>query len=137
MGASKLASHGRGQVVCEQVGSSFPFIDHNKQASSSTDVAEPATDSTEVDKTSKESVSAEQGQLLRAAEPDQCVLKVKTQRQRDTVEFTHSLLGVNGKAAEDPRRRQDARDSGLDVASLDHCDISAEVGMFNKKLMGW
>ena len=31
------------------------------------------------------------------------------------------------------RRRQDARDSGLDVASFDHCDISAEVGMFNKK----
>ena len=45
-------------------------------ATSSTDVAEPATDSTEVDKTSKESVSVEQGQLLRAAEPDQCVLKV-------------------------------------------------------------
>ena len=98
-------------------------------------MAEPATDSTEVDKTSKESVSAEQGQLLRAAEPDQCVLKVKTQRQRDTVEFTHSLLGVNGKAADDPhRRRQDARDSGLDVASCNHCDISAEVRIFNKKL---
>ena len=77
---------------------------------SSTDVAEPATDSTEVDKTPKESVSVEQGQLLRAAEPDQCVLKVKTQRQRDAVEFTHTLLGVNGKAADNPhRRRQDAR----------------------------
>ena len=47
-------------------------------ATSSTDVAEPATNSTEVDKTSKESVSVELGQLLRAAEPDQCVLKVKT-----------------------------------------------------------
>ena len=32
------------------------------------------------------------------------------------------------------RRRQDARDSGMDVASFDHADISAEVGMFNKKL---
>ena len=42
---------------------------------------------------------------------------------------------VSGIAADDPhRRRQDARDSGLDVASFDHCDISAEVGMFNKKL---
>ena len=38
-------------------------------------------------------------------------------------------------AADDPhRRQQDARDSGLDVAAFDHCDISAEVGMFNKKL---
>ena len=59
-------------------------------ATSSTDVAEPVTDSTEVDKTSKEFVPVEQGQLLRAAEPDQCGLKVKTQRQRDTVEFTHT-----------------------------------------------
>ena len=69
-------------------------------ATSSTDVAEPVTDYTEVYKTT-ESVSVEQGQLLQAAEPDQCVLKVKTQRQGDIVEFTHSLLGVNGKAADD------------------------------------
>ena len=49
--------------------------------------------------------------------------------------LTHSLLGVNGKAADDPhQKRQDARDSGLDVASFDHCDILAEVGVFNKKL---
>ena len=88
-----------------------------------------------VEKTSKETVSVEQGQLLRAAEQDQCVLKVKTQRQRNIVGFTRSLLGVNGRAADDPhRRRQDARDSGLDVASFDHCDIAAEVGMFNKNL---
>ena len=98
-------------------------------------MTEPATDSTVVEKTSKETVAVEQGQLLRAAEQDQCVLKVKTQRQRNIVGFTHSLLGVNGRAADDPhRRRQDARDSGLHVASFDHCDISAEVGMFNKKL---
>ena len=61
-------------------------------ATSSTDVAEPVTHSTEVDRTSKESVSVEQGQLPREAKPDQCVLKVKTQRQRDILEFTHSLL---------------------------------------------
>ena len=73
--------------------------------------------------------------LLRAAEPEQRAPKVKTQRQRDTVEFTHSPLGVNGKAADVPhRRRQDARYSGLDVASFGHRDISVEVGMFNKKL---
>ena len=104
-----MTSHGRWQIVCEQVGWSFPFTVTTVQedgATPSTDVAEPATDSTEVDKTSKESVSVEQGQLLRTAEPDQCVLKVKTQRQRDTVEFTHSLLGVNGKAADDPHRRR-------------------------------
>ena len=29
LGASTLASHGRGQFVCEQVGWSFPFTDHN------------------------------------------------------------------------------------------------------------
>ena len=66
-------------------------------ATSSTDVAEPVTDFTEVYKTLKKSV--EQGHLLRAAEPDQCVLKAKSRRQKDTVEFTHSLLGVNGEAA--------------------------------------
>ena len=73
-------------------------------STSSTDVAELVTDSTEVYETTKESLSAEQGQLLRAAEPDQCVLKVKTQRQSDTVESTHSLLGVYGKAADDLHR---------------------------------
>ena len=78
-------------------------------------------------------MSVEQGQLLRAAERDQCELKVKTHRWRDAVEFTHSLLGVNGNATDDShRRRQDVRESGLDVASFDHCDISAEVGVFNK-----
>ena len=42
---------------------------------------------------------------------------------------------MSGKAADDPhQRRQDTKDSGRDVASFDHCDISAEVGMFNKKL---
>ena len=51
-------------------------------ATSSTDVAEPVADFTEVDKTLKESLPAEQGQLLRAAEQDQGVLNVKTQRQR-------------------------------------------------------
>ena len=38
---------------------------------------------------------------------------------------------MSGKAADE---RQDTRDSGLDVASFDHACISAEVGMFNKKL---
>ena len=132
----------------------------------------------------KESVSAEQGQQLRAAESHQCVLNVKakpcpetpTQGQRDIHELTHLLRAaeshqcvlnvkakpcpetptqrqrdihdlthlppvswcpgcVSGKTADDPhRRRKDARDSGLDVASCDHCDISAEVGTFNQKL---
>ena len=40
-------------------------------ATSLPDVAEPDTDSTEVHKTAKESAPVEQGQLLRAAEPDQ------------------------------------------------------------------
>ena len=74
-------------------------------ATSSTDVTEPVADSTEVNKTLKESDPAEEGQLLRAAEHDQGVLKVKTQRQGDTVEFTRPLLGECGEAADDPHRR--------------------------------
>ena len=96
-------------------------------ATSPTDVAKPVTDSTEVCKTLKESVSVEQGQLLRAAEPDQCVLKVKRQRQGDTVEFTHSLLGVNGEAADDPHRRR--QDSDLEDASSGRSDVAAETGI--------
>ena len=52
------------------------------------DVAETDEDSTEIYKTAKESVSVEQGQILQAVEPDQEVLKVKTQ----LLEFTNSLL---------------------------------------------
>ena len=95
-------------------------------ATSSTDVAELVTDFTEVYKTLKESTSVEQGQLLRAAEPDQCVLKVKTQRQRDTVEFTHSLLGVKGRVADDLHRQQ--QDSDLEDAPSDRTDIAVESG---------
>ena len=61
---------------------------------SSTDVAEPVTDSTEVYKTTKESVFVEQGQQLRAAEPDQCVLKVKTRRQIEILSSSHTHCGV-------------------------------------------
>ena len=92
-------------------------------ATSSTDVTEPVTDATEVHKTAKESVPVEQEQLLRAAEPDQCVLNVKTQRQRYTVEFAHSLLGVNGQAVDDLHRRR--QDSDLEDASFDRTDVAA------------
>ena len=92
-------------------------------ATSSTDVTEQVTDSTEVHKTAKESVSVEQEQLLRAAEPDQCILNVKTQRQRYTVEFAHSLLGVNGEAADDLHRRR--QDSDPEDASFDRTDVAA------------
>ena len=91
---------------------------------------EPVADSTEVYRTLKESVSVEQGQLLRAAEPDQGVLKVKTQRQRDTVEFTHSLLGVDGEAADDLHWRR--QDSDLGDASPDRTDIATETGTDTK-----
>ena len=46
-------------------------------ATSSIDVAEQFSDPTDVSKTSKESLSVEQGQPLRAAEPDQFVSKMK------------------------------------------------------------
>ena len=131
MDAGKLASHSRGQVVCEQVGWSFAFTDQNSArewsfVTSSTVVAEPVADSAEVYKTTKEFVSVEQGQLLRAAEPDQCALKVETQQQRDTVEFTHSLLG-EWKSPGDPHRRR--QDSDLEDASFDRTVFAAEAGM--------
>ena len=101
-------------------------------ATSPTDVAEQFSDPTEVSKTSKESVSVEQGQPLRATEPDQCVLKVKakpiperpTQRQRDILELTHTSVSlcpvcVYEEAADDPHRRR--QDSELE----DHADITA------------
>ena len=85
----------------------------------------PLPNTAEAGKTSKESVSIEQGQPLRAAEPGQWATKVRakpipetpTQRQRDRLS--------RAQAADE---RQDTRDSGLDVASFDHADISAEVG---------
>ena len=104
-------------------------------AASSTDVAEQFPDPAEVGKTSKESVSIEQGQPLRAAEPDQCALKVRakpipetpTQRQRDIHELTHlppvswCPACVYRKAADGlHRRRQDTGESALNVASFDH-----------------
>ena len=60
-------------------------------APSSMDVAEQFPDPAEAGETTEEPVSIEQGQPLRAAEPDQCALKVRaksipetpTQRQRD------------------------------------------------------
>ena len=64
-----------------------------------------------------------------------------TQRQSDVHELTHlppvswCPAYVCARAADDlHRRQQDAGESGLDVASFDHPDISAEVGMANKNL---
>ena len=54
-------------------------------ATTSTDVAEQFPDLTEIGKTSKESVSVEQGQQLQAAEPDQCVSKVKAKPITETL----------------------------------------------------
>ena len=112
-------------------------------ATSSTDVAEQFSHPTEVSNTSKESVSVEQGQPLRAAELNQCVSKVKakpiletpTQRQRDIFELTlvswYSVC-VHGRAADDSHRRR--QDSRSEDASFDHADIAVEAGTDNKKL---
>ena len=95
----------------------------------SSDVADTATDSAEICKTAKESVSVEQGQILQAVEPDQGGLKLKTQRQRVMLEFTHSLLSswciacVYGKAADDLHRQQ--RDSDLEDALFERTDMGA------------
>ena len=52
------------------------IVKEKVQPTSSTDVGEQIPHPTEVGKTSKESVSVEQGQLLRAAEPVQYAPKV-------------------------------------------------------------
>ncbi len=113
------------------------------------ELAEPLPNAEEAGRVSQEAVPIEPRHPLRAVEPDEWAMKVRakpipetpTQRQRDIHELTHlppvpwCPACVSGKAADDPhRRRRDAKDSGLDVASFDHCDISAEVGMFKKKL---
>ena len=91
----------------------------------------------------------QEGEAASSTDPDQCALKVRakpiletpTQRQRDSHELTHlppvswCPAFVHGIAADNPRRRrQDSGEYGLDFASFDHADISAEVGMANKKL---
>ena len=91
----------------------------------------------------------QEGGAASSTDPDQCALKVRakpiletpTQRQRDIHELTHlppvswCPAFVYGIAADNPRRRrQDSGEYGLDFASFDHADISAEVGMANKKL---
>ena len=135
------------------VGFSFvrmaPIQEIGAASSSDVAVAEPLPNAAKAGRVSQEAVPIEQGQPLRAVEPDEWAMKMRakpipetpTHRQRDIHELAHlppvrwCPACVSGKAADDPhRRRQDARDSGLDVASFDHCDISAEVGMFNKKL---
>ena len=86
---------------------------------------------TEIYKTANEIVSVEQGQLLRAVEADQGVLKEKAKRQRVILEFTQPLLGpwctacAYGKAADDPRRRR--QDSALEDTSFDRTNIAAVV----------
>ena len=58
---------------------------------------------------------------------------METQRQRDTVELTHSVLGVDGEAADDLHRRR--QDSDLEDAQTDRTDIAAETGTDNKVLV--
>ena len=92
-------------------------------------------DTAEADETSKGFVYVEQGQPLRAVEPDEWTLKVRTKPIPGTLAQRQRCPEcVSGTADDHHWRRQDARDSELDVASFDHCDILPEVGMYNKKL---
>ena len=87
---NKLAGFFHSQIAAMQEGGS----------ASPTVVARQFSDVAEVGKMLKESVSVEQGQLLRAVKPDQCVLELNaksvpetpTQRQRDVLELTHLQL---------------------------------------------
>ena len=148
--ASRVASHGRGQIVFQQVGWILAFTEisavQEGGATSSTDVAEQFPDPTEVGDLSKETVSVEQGQPLRAAEPDQCVLEVKaksvlelsTQRQRDVLELAEIRLiawysaFVCGKDADDWHRRR--RCSEMRDALGDRVAMTTEDGMVHKRV---
>ena len=113
---------------------------------SSANVAKQFPDAAEVGKMPKESVSVEQGHLLRAAEPDQCELGVKakpipemlTQRQREVLELTRLLsvswysAWVYGKDADDRHRQR--QDSKLEDASSAHVDVADDDGMANSRL---
>ena len=92
----------------------------------------------------------EQGQPLRAVEPDEWAMKVRaklspetpTERQRETFMSSHTyhrFLGVQHVCLERPLMiliGDGKTQEILDWTWLhDHPDISAEVGMFNKKLM--
>ena len=96
-GVSRIAAQKRGGTWLEQAGwrvtvedkssvnelAGF-FVSQNASmqdcgTTSSTDVAKQFPDDAEVGKMPKESVSVEQGHLLRAAELDQCVLGVKSE----------------------------------------------------------
>ena len=81
-------------------------------ATSSTDVVEQFSDPTEAIKTSKDFVPVEQGQPMRATEPDQCVSKVKAKPNPGTP-TQHTLTA---KYADDPHRRR--QDSKLEDASF-------------------
>ena len=98
-------------------------------------MAEPVVDSTETYKTanegaSKESVSVEQGQLLRAVELGKGVLKVKTLRHRITLEFTHSNMLYSKKSAVSVYGKvtDDLQDSDPEEASFDRTNIAAMRG---------
>ena len=73
------------------------------RATSSTDMAEQVSDHKEVGKTSQAFVVVEQGQLLRAAETDQCALKVKASQflkhphsKRERCSSSHTYCPVPG-----------------------------------------
>ena len=82
-------------------------------------MAEQVSEPTEVGKTSQEFAVVEQGQLLRAAETDQCALKMKASQflkhpHSKRLELTHLLSGswysacVYRRVADDLRRRLDS-----------------------------
>ena len=74
-----------------------PIQEGGAASSSDVAVAEPLPDAAEAGRTSKESVPIEQGQPLRAVEPDEWAMKVRakpipetpSQQQRDIHELTH------------------------------------------------
>ena len=90
-----------------------PIQEGGAASSSDVSVAEPLWNAAEAGRVSREAVPSEQGQSLRAVEPDEWAVKVRakpiletrTQRQRDIHELTHTyhlFLGVQHACLEKP-----------------------------------
>ena len=119
----KLASHGRGQIVCEQVGWSFPFTDHNSARGWSCVINRRGRTSYRLHRGLKDI----EGVRVRGTGTATASRRTRSMCIESENTATHSLLGVNGEAADDLHRRRQVSD--LEDASSDRADTAAETGM--------
>ena len=88
----KLASHGRGQIVCGQFGWSFPFTEHNSARGWSYVINRRGRTSCRLHRGLQDNEGVRVRRTGTATASS--VLKVKTQRQKVALEFTHTHGGM-------------------------------------------